>query len=97
MEKRKLAVPRIEPGPFSPYPITMLTELSQLPVKMFSLNITLCACFLFTLAGMFDQRCLEHSEEMENNTRLFLRNYKALNKKVKTFGELYFILRLSVM
>ncbi|XP_023713719.1 uncharacterized protein LOC111867790 isoform X2 [Cryptotermes secundus] len=37
--------------------------------------------------GMFDQRCLEHSEEMENNTRLFLRNYKALNKKVKTFGD----------
>jgi len=41
---------------------------------------------------MFDQRCLEHSQEMENNTRLFLRNYKVLNKKVKTIGELYVII-----
>jgi hypothetical protein len=69
----------------------MLTELSQLAVKVDSLNITLYSPFLFTFAGMFDQRCLEHSEEMENNTRLFLKNYKALNKKVKTFGELYII------
>ncbi|KAJ4444122.1 hypothetical protein ANN_05911 [Periplaneta americana] len=39
------------------------------------------------IRGMFDQRCMEHSEEMENNTKLFLRNYKVLNKKVKTFGK----------
>jgi hypothetical protein len=69
----------------------MLTELSHLPVKIDSSNITIYSPFLFTFAGMFDQRCLEHSEEMENNTRLFLKNYKALNKKVKTFGELYII------
>jgi len=42
-------------------------------------------------AGMFDQRCLEHSEEMESNTKLFLKNYKMLNKKVKTFGEIFFV------
>jgi len=42
-------------------------------------------------AGMFDQRCLEHSEEMESNTKLFLKNYKILNKKVKTFGEIFFL------
>jgi len=42
-------------------------------------------------AGMFDQRCLEHSEEMESNTKLFLKNYRMLNKKVKTFGEIFFV------
>jgi hypothetical protein len=45
-------------------------------------------------AGMFDQRCVEHSEEMESNTKLFLKNYRMLNKKVKTFGEIFFVLLL---
>ncbi|XP_047097212.1 uncharacterized protein LOC124711272 [Schistocerca piceifrons] len=35
--------------------------------------------------GMFEQRVAEHIEEMEKNTVLFLRNYKGINKKVKTF------------
>ncbi|XP_067000147.2 uncharacterized protein [Anabrus simplex] len=37
--------------------------------------------------GVFEQRAMEHSEEMDKNTMLFLRNYKALNKKVKTIGD----------
>jgi hypothetical protein len=44
----------------------------------------------FMFAGMFDQRCLEHSEEMKSNTQLSPKNSKMLNK-VKTFGEIFFV------
>lgn len=30
---------------------------------------------------------MEHSDEMEKNTALLLKNYKAINKKVKTLGD----------
>jgi hypothetical protein len=36
---------------------------------------------------MFEQRC----EEVENNTSLFQRYYRFLEKKVKTNGELYIV------
>ncbi|KAE8742896.1 hypothetical protein FOCC_FOCC011514 [Frankliniella occidentalis] len=37
--------------------------------------------------GMFEQRLMEHHEEREKNTLLYLKNYKGLNKKVKTLGD----------
>ena len=30
---------------------------------------------------------MEHSDEMEKNTALLLKNYKAINKKVRTLGD----------
>ncbi|XP_034235043.1 DENN domain-containing protein 2A-like [Thrips palmi] len=37
--------------------------------------------------GMFEQRVMEHHEEREKNTLLYLKNYKGINKKVKTLGD----------
>ncbi|KAK7866426.1 hypothetical protein R5R35_008953 [Gryllus longicercus] len=37
--------------------------------------------------GLFEQRALEHTEEMDKNTMLLHRNYKAINRKVKSFGD----------
>lgn len=37
--------------------------------------------------GMFEQRVMEHHEEREKNTLLYLKNYKGMNKKVKTLGD----------
>lgn len=41
----------------------------------------------FNFSDLFRRRAMEHSDEMEKNTALLLKNYKAINKKVKTFGD----------
>ena len=44
-------------------------------------------CLNDMCSGMFEQRVMEHHEEREKNTLLYLKNYKGINKKVKTLGE----------
>lgn len=41
----------------------------------------------FDVQDLFRRRAMEHSDEMEKNTALLLKNYKAINRKVKTLGD----------
>lgn len=43
--------------------------------------------YFLVFVDLFTRRAMEHSDEMEKNTALLLKNYKVVNKKVKTFGD----------
>lgn len=43
---------------------------------------------LFASLGVFDTRVQQHFKESEKNPLHLMKNYKIINKKVKTFGKI---------